>query len=342
MGAAMGLAEKTDVQTACATLGIPRATYYRWRTPKSVEEKLHRQHPLALSELERQAVLNVLHSERFVDKSPGEIIPTLLDEGTYLCSERTMYRILAAKNELKERRQRIQKGEYKKPQLLATAPNQVWSWDISKLLGPQKWTYFYLYVILDIFSRYVVGWMVADRESSTLAKRLIAESCRKQLIQPNQLTLHADRGASMKSKPVAFLLADLGVTKTHSRPYTSDDNPYSESQFKTLKYCPQFPDRFGCIEDATVFCRAFFRWYNNEHRHSGINRLTPSVLHHGLAQKVLQKRNLVLSNAFERHPERFKNKPPTAGEVPTAAWINPPNLSKEKADEEENVAYKLL
>ena len=249
-----------------------------------------------------------------------------------------MYRILADENELKERRRQRKKGNYQKPELLATAPNQVWSWDITKLLGPRKWSYFYLYVILDIFSRYVVGWMLADRESAELAKRLILTSCKQQAILDGQLTLHADRGASMKSKPVAFLLADLGVTKTHSRPYTSDDNPFSESQFKTLKYCPQFPERFGCIEDARAFCRAFFRWYNNEHRHSGINRLTPNALHHGYAKKVLEKRNQVLFKAFERHPERFKNKAPTAGDIPSAVWINKPEEIKSQPIEEENVA----
>lgn len=327
MTAVKTLAQQTDIKTACSALGMPRATFYRWQNPSRKEKPFVQQkHPRALSDLEKQAVLNILHSERFVDKAPGEIVPTLLDEGTYFCSERTMYRILAEQNELKERRQLSRLGTYQKPELLATGSNQVWSWDISKLMGPKKWQYYYLYVILDIFSRYVVGWTVADRESSTIATLLMEQSYRKQRIQPGQLTIHADRGPSMKSKPVAFLLADLGVTKTHSRPYTSDDNPYSESQFKTLKYCPQFPDRFGCIEDARSFCRAFFRWYNHEHRHSGINRLTPFSLHHGYADKVLEKRNQVLSQAFEKHPERFKNKKPHAGQLPEKAWINPPKV----------------
>jgi len=340
MDAVKNLASKTDIKTACLALGVPRATYYRQkmsvnkRKGKAVTPK----HPLALSELEQQAVLNVLNSERFVDKSPGEVVPTLLDEGNYLCSERTMYRILRANSGVQERRQRTRQGNYVKPELLATGPNQVWSWDITKLKGPQKWSYFYLYVILDIYSRYVVGWMIADRESAELAKRLISNAYQKQKIQPNQLTLHADRGSSMKSKAVAFLLADLGVTKTHSRPYTSDDNPYSESQFKTLKYCPQFPARFGCIEDANSFCRAFFKWYNNEHKHSGINRLTPSSLHYGRADDVLAKRKKTLEEAFARHPERFKNKKPVVGEVPTKAWINPPMVESEAITKQEEAA----
>lgn len=330
MMAAQQLAIKTDVQSACRALGVPRATYYRWQKPEASNPQPSRRakHPAALSMAERQAVLDVLHSERFVDKSPGEVVPTLLDEGQYLCSERTMYRILSDEVEVKERRQRSRNSSnYQKPELLAETPNQVWSWDITKLKGPQTWSYFHLYVILDIYSRYVVGWMVADRESATLAKRLIKQSCDKQHIQPAQLTLHADRGSSMKSKVVAHLLSDLGVTKTHSRPYTSDDNPFSEAQFKTLKYCPQFPERFGCIEDAKTFCRAFFKWYNNEHRHSGINRLTPKSLHHGEAELVLQNRDTVLAKAFFKHPERFTKRAPTAGKVPEAAWINPPTVN---------------
>jgi len=280
MIAAKQLAEQVGVKQACLALGIPRATYYRQKAPASKKQAPLKRSSLSLSMLERQAVLNILHSERFVDKSPGEIVPTLLDEGTYLCSERTMYRILSGENEIKERRQRARNlQQYAKPELLATAPNQVWSWDITKLKGARTWSYYYLYVIIDIYSRCVVGWMVADRESAVLAERLIETSYKKQGIQRDQLTLHADRGSSMKSKVVAHLLSDLGVTKTHNRPYTSNDNPFSEAQFKTLKYCPEFPERFGCIEDARIFCCAFFKWYNDEHRHSGINRLTPSALH---------------------------------------------------------------
>ena len=336
MSLVQGLAEATDKLTACNALGIPRASYYRWQNRDSSPLPTSpRQHPLELTDLEKQAVLNVLHSERFVDKSPGEVVPTLLDEGIYLCSERTMYRILSENDETRERRKPRKSGKYAKPELLAMGPNQVWSWDITKLKGPKKWNYFHLYVILDIYSRYVVGWLVADRESAELAKILISQTCEKQNIQEAQLTLHADRGTSMKSKVVAHLLSDLGVTKTHSRPYTSDDNPFSESQFKTLKYCPQFPESFGCIEDAKAFCRAFFRWYNNEHRHSGINRLTPESLHYGEASKVLDKRNQVLMQAYEKHPARFINGQPVAGDIPEAVWINPPKTDKQEV---ENVA----
>ena len=217
---------------------------------------------------------------------------------------------------------------YQKPELLATASNQLWSWDITKLKGPAKWTYFYLYVILDVFSRYVVGWMVAPRETAELAKRLIADTCNKQNIQPDQLTVHADRGSSMTSKPVAFLLADLSVTKSHSRPYVSDDNPYSESHFRTLKYRPDFPERFGCIQDARAFCQDFFAWYNEEHRHSGIELLTPSMVHHGHAQAVIERRQVVLDSAYQAHPERFVHSAPKLLTIPKEVWINKPPENK--------------
>jgi putative transposase len=236
-----------------------------------------------------------------------------------------MYRILDKHNELKERRKQVSRPYYEKPELLAAAPNQVWSWDITKLKGPVKWTYFYLYVILDIFSRYVVGWMVTYRERSALAKRLIEETCHKQDISQDQLTIHADRGSSMTSKAVAHLLADLGVTKTHSRPYVSNDNPYSESQFKTLKYCPEFPERFGSIQDARNFCCPFFTWYNTEHKHSGIGLMTPEQVHYGQAPQVLARRSQVLKAAFKQHPARFKGKLPRPLELPKAAWINKPD-----------------
>jgi putative transposase len=239
-----------------------------------------------------------------------------------------MYRILDEQGEVKERRNQLRHPAYQKPELLATGPNQVWSWDITKLLGPAKWSYFYLYVILDIFSRCVVGWMVARRESAALAEKLIQETCQKQGIQPGQLTLHADRGTSMKSKPVALLLSDLGVTKTHSRPYTSEDNPYSEAQFKTLKYRPDFPERFGSPEDARGFCQTFFTWYNKEHHHSGIALLTPEVVHYGQAEAVFKIREKTLIAAYEAHPERFVKKVPAPPMLPEAAWINPPKPAK--------------
>ena len=243
-----------------------------------------------------------------------------------------MYRLLDAAHEIKERRDQVRRPRYAAPELLATRANEVWSWDITKLLGPAKWTYFYLYVILDIFSRYVVGWMLAPRENAALAERLIADTCAKQGIQPGQLTLHADRGGAMRSKPVALLLADLGVTKTHSRPHVSNDNPFSEAHFRTLKYCPQFPDRFGSIEDGRAFCQSFFRWYNHDHHHSGIGFLEPAVVHFGQAAAVRAQREVVLAAAYVAHPERFVNGPPRPADLPTAVWINPPVKNSARQD----------
>jgi putative transposase len=271
MGAVTELASDVGTALLARLCTCPRASYYRDRRKTSFTCRDRSGPPArSLSPAEQETVLARLHEERFQDRSPAAVYATLLDEGEYLCSIRSMYRLLKQRGESRERRDQLTHPPYKKPELLATASNQLWSWDITKLLGPAKWTYFYLYVILDVFSRYVTGWMVAMRESAELAKRLIEESCVKQNIQPGQLTLHADRGTSMSSKPVAFLLADLGVTKTHSRPHVSNDNPYSESQFRTLKYRPEFPDRFGCIQDSRAFCQGFFRWYNEEHRHSGL------------------------------------------------------------------------
>jgi putative transposase len=248
----------------------------------------------------------------------------LLDEGRYLCSERTMYRVLAENAEVRERRDQLRHPKYQTPELLATAPNQLWSWDITKLLGPQKWTYFYLYVILDVYSRYVVGWMLAHRETAALAERLIRETCERQGIQRDQLTIHADRGTSMTSKPVALMLADLGVTKSHSRPHVSNDNPFSEAQFKTMKYRPDFPERFGAIEDGRAHCADFFGWYNTEHRHGGLGLVTPHDVHYGLASTRLEARNAVLASAFAAHPERFPAGAPSAGVIPAEVWINKP------------------
>jgi putative transposase len=329
MAAVTGLASSVGIRAACDALKLPRASYYRERraagSPSVVASR-----PLparALRPAERETVLAHLHEERFQDRSPAAVYATLLDEGRYHCSIRTMYRFLKQEGESRERRDQLTHPPYQKPELLATAPNQLWSWDITKLLGPAKWTYFYLYVILDVFSRYVTGWMVAMRESAELAKRLIEESCVKQQIQRGQLTLHADRGTSMSSKPVAFLLADLGVTKTHSRPHVSDDNPYSESQFRTLKYRPEFPDRFGCIQDSRAFCQGFFRWYNEEHRHSGLALLTPAMVHYGQTALILEQRQAVLDMAYRAHPERFVRQAPKPLSVPTEVWINkPPNL----------------
>lgn len=325
MSAVTELAPEVGVKVACAAVGLPRATYYgRIAPPVPAKERAPHISPRALSESERQAVLDTLHSERFIDRAPAEVYATLLEESTYLCSVRTMYRVLADAAEVRERRAQRAHPVYTKPELLATGPNQIWSWDITKLRGPGKWQYFHLYVILDIFSRYVVGWMVADRESAVLADRLIAETCAKQGIEPGQLTLHADRGTSMTSKAVSQLLADLGVEKTHSRPHTSNDNPYSESQFKTMKYCPAFPGSFGSLEDAGAFCRPFFSWYNDEHHHAGIGYFTPAQIHHGLAEEVQATRRQTLGAAYAAHPERFVHGSPAPAPLPVAAWINPP------------------
>ncbi len=278
-------------------------------------------------------ILDALHSTRFVDKSPAEVWAILLDEDIYLCSERTMYRILNAEEAVRERRAQLRRPHYEKPELLATGPNQVWSWDITKLRGPAKWTYFYLYVIMDIFSRYVVGWMVAERESSSLAKRLIEETCQSQDIDQGQLVIHADRGTSMKSKLVAQLLADLGITKSHSRPHVSNDNPYSESQFKTMKYQPTFPGRFQNLQDSRSYLGPFFRWYNEEHRHGGIGLMTPEMVHTGCAQEVYDKRQQVLVAAYRSHPERFVNQEPSPPRPPSAAWINPPSHVPDMSEE---------
>ena len=316
---------------ACRALGAAPATIYRRRRPPVSRPARVRERPArALSETERAAVLAELHSERFADSSPAQVWATLLDEGTYLCSERTMYRLLAAEHgRVRERRDQRQHPAYQRPELLAERPNEVYSWDITKLLGPAKWTYYYLYVILDVFSRYAVGWTVQAREDAHVAKDLIAQVCEQQQIAPGTLTVHADRGSSMTSKPVAFLLADLGVTKTHNRPYTSTDNPYSEAQFKTLKYRPGFPPRFDSIEHARAFCRDFFGWYNHAHRHSGIGLMTPATVHHGLAEDTHAERAHVLAAAYARTPERFLRRAPTPPPVPTAAWINKPDTDQD-------------
>jgi putative transposase len=331
MAAVTELATAVGTRAACRALFAPRASHYRQRRAVICPAKNNPRPspPRALAPAERETVLAHLHGERFQDRSPAAVYATLLDEGTYLCSIRSMYRMLEQDGESRERRDQLTHPPYKKPELLATAPNQLGSWDITKLLGPAKWTYFYLYVILDVFSRYVTGWMVAMRESAELAKRLIEESCAKQNIQRGQLTLHADRGTSMSSKPVAFLLADLGVTKTHSRPHVSDDNPYSESQFRTMKYRPEFPARFGCIQDSRAFSQGFFRWYNEEHRHSGLGLFTPAMVHYNQTALILEQRQTVLDAAYRVHPERFVRQAPKPAAVPTEVWINKPLNSNE-------------
>ena len=313
-------------------MSISRSTYYRSRKAPAARREGARPTPRrALSEAEKEDVLSVLHEDRFIDKAPFAVYAALLDEGLYLCSIRTMYRILKANKEIRERRNQARHPEYTKPELLATAANEVWSWDITKLKGPEKWTYYYLYVIIDIFSRYVVGWMIAPRENAELAEALITETCWRQSIEPEQLSIHSDRGSPMTSKVVAQLMADLGVTKSLSRPHVSNDNPYSEAGFKTLKYHPTFPAKFGSLEDARAFCQGFFDWYNREHYHSGIALLTPETVHYGKAQECTDARQVVLSAAFDAHPERFVHGVPTALQLPKEVWINPPKGSTELA-----------
>jgi putative transposase len=315
------------VSTACRAVGRPRSCHYRHHRkspPPPKPERVTRPPPRALSEVERKEVLRVLHDPEHVDEAPATVYAKLLDQGVYLASTSTMYRLLRAQGEVRERRRQATHPPHVKPELLATRPNAVWSWDITKLGGPAKWTWFCLYVLIDIYSRYVPGWLLARAERALLAERLLADTITNQRVDRGQLTIHADRGTSMASKPVAFLLADLGVTKSHSRPRCSNDNPYSEAQFKTLKYRPEFPDRFGSYEDALGFCRRFFGWYNHEHRHSGIGFHIPADLHHGRAELVRAQRARVLEGAYAAHPERFVRKPPAPPQLPTAAWINKP------------------
>ena len=321
------------VAPICQALAIPRASYYRWHQPNACGPAPPRPVPRALPAAERQHVLAVLNDARFADLPPAEVYATLLDEGKYLCSIRTMYRVLHDHAQVQERRRQLRHPRYAAPELLATAPNQLWSWDITKLKGPVTWTYFYLYVILDVFSRYVVGWMVAGQEAAALAHHLIAETCARQGIAPDTLTIHADRGPSMSSKPVALLLADLGVTKSHGRPHVSNDNPYSESHFKTLKYRSEFPDRFGSLQDSRSFLLDFFEWYNTQHHHSGLGLLTPFDVHYGLAEQRLAEREKVLRAAFAMTPERFVRGVPKPLALPQAVWINKPkDASRETFD----------
>jgi putative transposase len=308
------LSTKVGTKKACNGFGIPRSSYYYWKNPaaKPVLYKERKLPDFAYTLSERKEILNVMNSDIYMNQTPYEIYASQLDAGEYLCSVRTMYRILYENNQVKERRKVRRSNNYQKPELLATKANQIWSWDITKLKGPEKWTYFYLYVIIDIFSRFVVGWMVAYRELSSLAKQLIEESCKRQNIEPGQLTIHADRGSSM-------------ITKSHSRPYVSNDNPFSESHFKTMKYRPDFPERFNSMAESREFCRLFFDWYNKEHYHSGIGFLTPESVHYGFAENILENRKKVLLNAFERNPKRFRFKKPKLNNLPKSVWINKPD-----------------
>jgi putative transposase len=325
------LAPEIGTAQSCAVLGAARATVYRRRRPAVRRPARPRPpSPRALRPEEREAVVATLDSERFADKAPAQVYALLLDEQQYLCSPRTMYRILADHNQVRERRDQRRHPVYAKPELVATGPNQVWSWDITKLRAETKGAHFSLYVILDVFSRCVVGWRLSRTESAAVAEHLVRESCRIHKIERGQLTLHADRGSPQTSKSFAILVADLGVAKTHSRPQVSNDNPFSEAQFKTLKYCPQYPERFGSLEDARQFCREFFDWYNNEHRHSGIGMLTPAAVHSGLGEAVRDQRRVVLEAAYARHPERFVRGVPKPAELPDAVWINKPTIDSPK------------
>ena len=337
------IAELTDevgigVGAACQAVGRPRSTHHRHTHPRHgppappASRKGQRQ-PRALTPAEREKTLSVLHEERFVDQAPASVYATLLDEDRYLCSTSTMYRLLRERGETGERRRQATHPPKVKPELQASRPNQVHSWDITKLLGPAKWTYYYLYVIIDIYSRYVPGWLLADRESSALAEQLIADTCFKQNIGHGQLTIHADRGSSMASKPVALLLADLGVTKSHSRPHVSNDNPFSEAQFKTMKYRPDFPSRFDSIEHARAHCQRFFAWYNQQHRHQGIGLMTPADVHYGRAPAITDARSKVLDAAYAANPERFVRKPPEPPKLATSSWINRPAQDHERTAE---------
>lgn len=323
------LAPLVGTRPACRALGVAPATIYRRRRPlQPVPEPRPRQPPArSLSEAEREEVLGVLRSERFVDASPAQVWATLLDEGRYLCSERTMYRLLAEHQEVRERRDQLTHPAYAKPELLAERPNQVWSWDITKLLGPTTWSYYYLYVILDVFSRYVVGWTVQPRESAVLAEQVIGQALAQQQITRGQLTLHADRGSSMRSKPVAFLLADLGVTKTHSRPYTSTDHPYSSGAVQDAEVPPRLSGALR-IHQGRAGVLPFFDWYNHTHRHSGIGLMTPAAVHDGRAAALHVERARVLSAAYAASPERFVRGVPAPPALPTAAWINRPNTQE--------------
>ena len=321
------------VRAACDAFGIPESTWYRWvkinerslsiRSSDAKKPYHHRR----LKEDEEEKLLSVMCELRFMDMAPETIVACLLDEGKYYGSARTMYRLLDRHKAVKERRNQLKHPEYKKPELLATMPNQVWTWDITKLRTGRKHDYLHLYVIIDVFSRYTVGWLVADRECSKLAEKFIADTCWEQRIKPGQLTIHADRGTSMRSKTVAQMMADMGVTRSHSRPYVSNDNPYSESQFKTLKYGSDFPKFFRNVDEAKEFLEEWFRWYNTKHRHSGIQMLTPENVHYGKDKDVLKARNYVMMKAYKKYPERFSRGKPKLRSIDSAVYINKPKAA---------------
>jgi putative transposase len=312
-------------RAACVAVGRSRATHYRHQAPPKAASTTSRlAPPNKLTDEEMDQILDVLRSPRFVDLSPAQVFHILLDEGTYLASVSTYYRLLRANGEIRERRRQATHPPRVRPELVARRPLVVWSWDITKLKGPQRGEYYDLYVVLDIFSRYVVAWCVAPTESGELAKELIGDAVARHQVPPGQLTVHADRGSSMTSNPVVELLAFLGIGRTHSRPHVSNDNPFSEAQFKTLKYCPAFPERFGCIQDARAFCETWFAYYNHEHRHSGIGYHTPASVHYGTATEVRAQRQETLNDAYTANPARFRHRRPQPPKLPTVAWINEP------------------
>ncbi len=323
------LAEYVGVTTACEALGVPRSSRYAARQPRVVKARAPAPAPpRALSLVEKQIVRETLNSERFADQAPREVYATLLDEGVYRCSVPTMYRILAENQELRERRNQLRHPAYAKPRLVATAPNQVWTWDIAKLPGPMKWAYFCLYVVLDLFSRFVVGWLIAAQESATLAQQLIAESYVRQGLARGQLAVHSDRGGPMIARSLTALFDDLGITPSLARPRTPDDNPYSEAQFKTVKYHPTFPDRFGCLLDARSWGQRLFHWYNYEHHHTALGLMTPAAVHFGQAPALFLGRQQVLATAYAAHPERFVRGVPQPPALPTEVWINRPETAE--------------
>lgn len=325
MNAARTLGQDVGLQRACQALNVSRASLYRRLCPRLGPPKPRPKPARALSSEQRQAVINALNTEEFADLAPPAVNAKLLDAGIYLASVRTMYRILDEQGQVHERRNVRRHPVYTKPRLVATAPNQVWSWDITKLLGPCKWVYYYLYVVLDIYSRLAVGWLLADRESAHLAQRLIAESYIKQGLEPDQIALHSDRGAPMTAKTMSQKLADLGIAQSLSRPRTSNDNAFSEAQFKTLKYRPEFPDRFDSLGHAESVCREMLHWYNNGHQHSSLAFLTPADVHYGRAAAMLAERQRVLDTAYAAAPERFVNGRPRVATLPETVWINPPS-----------------
>ena len=331
-----------SIAAACNVLCLSRATFYRGSrgTARCETAALRpcRVPGRGLSVIEQERIICELHSDCFMDLAPPQVYATLLDEGSYLCSISTMYRLLRQRGEVVERRLQRAHTPAARPELLATGPNQVWSWDITKLKGPRKWSYYYLYVILDVFSRYVVGWCIAERENAQIAEAMIQEALLRENIQPGALTIHADRGSAMTSTTVAELLIDLGVIKSHSRPHTSNDNPFSESHFKTMKYRPQVPERFESVEQARVLFRELFCWYNHEHRHSGLALLTPATVHAGNGPQAVRARATILDAAYKAHPQRFVNQPPQPEALPKEVWINPPTKPAEPSREGSDTA----